>query len=1039
MQQNILVDCLASGNSGVYVQQLLGKIDETLDRRRFQEAWQWLVERHPGLRACFDMGREHPVQRIVDSAAPAVEFVDWQAVTAEALDGAVEGFLKADRRRGFDLATAPLFRVTVLQLAGQRYLFVWTSHHLLFDGRSRYHLLKEFYALYSGDGKAEDVAAATPYRQFVERCCNQSGDQAELYWRKAWPLQTDTSSVVDALSGCASVRATGHGELQRTLSGALTGEIRHQSRSLGVGESTLFHAAWALFSNRYTGSDWTVFGVTRSCRRGDGDDLVGLYVNTVPLAVNLEPDDTVQSFLQRTRRSWRSMDGFDHAAASDIGQWRGNRQGLFDVILNFESYELNDRLRRDGREWNAREFQLHGITNLPLVISIHAGRQYKLEFVYDRSKLDDAMAASIYAQYMVILTQLVSMAGRPLAEIKLVSDDMFRALTKIPRTAGTRIEHTVVERFNSVVESCRGAVAVSHDARSVTYDELNAHADRIAAVLAKRGIRAGMRVGLLLDRSIEMVAALLGVLKAGAVYVPMDPKFPLERTRFITRDAGIALLVSERRHDDTALQTGVETIRVDSLENTPGPLPNLNIESDPDAPAYIMYTSGSTGDPKGVVIPHRGIVRLVCDNDYLPFNRERVFLLHSSLVFDASTFELWGPLLNGARCAILGGNAAELSSFGDTIRAQQVDCLWLTSSLFNLIVEERIATLKGVKYLLVGGEDLSVPHIRQALEALPDTQLINGYGPTENTTFSCTFSIPRNFDADRRRVPIGKPIQHTYAYIVDRAGMPVPPGCPGELLLGGAGLSLGYLNRDQLNASQFVADAFCPEAGARVYRTGDRCRWLDEQIEFLGRFDDQQKVRGFRVEPGETNAVLTRHPSVARAVTLVVDSDSGDKWLESWAVPVAAEGVTGGVLKDYVAQQLPHFSVPCRVNIVDTIPLTISGKVDRDKLLAAQPIEPHVAIGTQSSMVQKLMRIWSDVLGVSGVGPDSDFFDLGGNSLTAMRLLIKVEEQLGTRVPLSDFIHAPTPGSFAGLLLHLPSDFTPQAGEPAPSREEYVF
>ena len=1041
MQMGILGDCLSAHHTGVYIQQLVGTIHEYLDRDKFRHAWQQLSDRHASLRTFFDIDGKVPYQEIADPIPVDIDFMDWRNLDDIQNEEALQNFLQIDRQRGFDIGAAPLFRVAVFELANQRYRFVWTSHHLLFDGRSRLFLLKELYGFYGASESNASIEPPDTYRHFVDRCLAAPFNDAKKYWRAAWPLDTDDTSIVDVLRDEPSHRKSGHGTLRKLLDSSLTHEIRKRSRELEVGQSTLFHAAWALLETRYTGSEWAVVGVTRSCRRSNEDSLVGLCVNTVPLAMHVAADDTIQSLCQRTRHTWKKLDNVEHSAVNDIARYRGSQHGLFDIILNYESYELNDRLRQEAPEWGSREFQLHGTTNLPLVISIYAGEHYVVEVVYQQATLDDAVVASLVEQYIKALAQLLADGERSIADVKLTSQKEFDRLTRRTTREASAIEQSITQRFDAIVASHGDAVALCQGQRQLTYAELDREASRIAAALTKQQVRPTMRVGVLLDRGFAHVSSLLAILKLGAAYVPLDPRFPADRNHFIVHDAELTMVVTEQRHAEYVQKLDTRTLLVDKLNDSDQMPEELSYSPNAEDAAYIIYTSGSTGDPKGVITPHRGVVRLVVDNDFIPFGPDRVFLLHSSVNFDASTLELWGALLHGGRCVIPEGEGLEVHSLGEAIQSHGVDCLWLTSSFFNLVVDEFIGLLKNVKYVLVGGEALSVPHIVKALEELPDTQLINGYGPTENTTFTCTYPIPVDFDRERGRVPIGKPINHTYVYIVDRAGLPVPVGFPGELVIGGVGLANGYLNRQELTARQFISDRFSSDKPALVYLSGDRCRWLDDgNIEFLGRFDDQQKIRGFRVEPGETNAVLSRHPDVVTGATLIIAAPTGDRMLESWAVLRARDVISAGELKQFLTQRLPHYSVPNRVNIIDRLPLTASGKVDRAALLQSrQQPEPAKSLAPDNALVKKLMTIWSEKLALPVIDQDSNFFDLGGNSLSGMSMLRQIEEQLGVNVSLHALLVAPTPALFAKFLVDTSQHIDSPRMDSADTREEYVL
>jgi len=568
--------------------------------------------------------------------------------------------------------------------------------------------------------------------------------------------------------------------------------------------------------------------------------------------------------------------------------------------------------------------------------------------------------------------------------------------------------------FEAQVARTPEAVAVVCEDQQVTYGALNQHANRLAHALQRLGVGPETRVGICLERSPALVVGLLAILKAGGAYVPLDPRDPPARLTFLLTDCQAPVLVTQAGLLAGGPGPGVRVVCLDpdgaalaqeSPENLPGRVTA-------DQLAYVTYTSGSTGTPKGVEVCHRGVVRLLCGVDYVQLDATQTLLHLSPLAFDASTFELWGALLHGARCVLFPDPVPTVAALGQVLARHKVSTLWLTAALFNVVVDEAPEVLQGVRQLLIGGEALSVRHVRRALAQLPGTTLINGYGPTEGTTFTCCYRIPRDLAEALPSIPIGRPIANTEVYVLDGAIQPVPIGVPGELYIGGAGLARGYLHRPDLTAEQFLPHPFRDQPGARLYRTGDLVRWRpDGTLEFLGRRDDQVKLRGFRVEPGEVEAALRRHPQVRDAVVVVREDAAGGRRLVAYVVPGPGAAPAEAALRPFLGQTLPEYMVPATVVLLDALPRTPAGKVDRQALPppAAPPGEPaSVALAPRTPVEVALARIWADLLGLDRVGLHDDFFALGGHSLLAVRVISRIRKTFQVDLPLRTLFEAPT-------------------------------
>ena len=566
--------------------------------------------------------------------------------------------------------------------------------------------------------------------------------------------------------------------------------------------------------------------------------------------------------------------------------------------------------------------------------------------------------------------------------------------------------------FDVATTRYRDRTAVTGDAEQLTYGRLAARADAIAGWLLERGIGRGKTVGLYAQRSVAAIAGMLGILRAGAAFVPFDASYPKKLLRYIHDDCRpAAMLVQESlvaaRAQDVFWQGEALSLGGGSHAAEAGPgaeWPQIA----PDDPAYIMYTSGSTGRPKGVVVPHRAVLRLVIDNDFAALDPDQVILQLAPLSFDASTFEIWGALLNGGRLAVVSNPYPSLDEIAAEIARHGATTLWLTAGLFHLMVDNNVEGLRPLRQLLAGGDVLSPPHIVKALRALPDCRLINGYGPTENTTFSCCYTVPRDY-AGTSALPIGQPIRQTEALILDESLRPVSAGAEGELYVGGLGVALGYLNRPELTAERFIAHPFDSHAGARLYKTGDRVRKRpDGNIEFLGRVDRQVKINGKRVELDEIEARLRATGLVQDAAVVCPPGEVGHRVIAAFVTGPQQAKVDIERLRKALREELPEFMVPSSITQLDSFPLSPTGKVDRAGLPVVAPAAGETHGRPPANATEAALReIWRRVLGRETVGVDENFFDLGGTSLGLMEVHASIRRSMASDITVVEMFQYP--------------------------------
>jgi amino acid adenylation domain-containing protein len=581
-------------------------------------------------------------------------------------------------------------------------------------------------------------------------------------------------------------------------------------------------------------------------------------------------------------------------------------------------------------------------------------------------------------------------------------------------------EKTVAAIFEEIAAAHADAVAVNFADSRLTYAELNARANLLAHRLRQLGVGPESIVGCCMKRSIELIVSLVAVLKAGGAYVPLDPAYPKERFDLLVRNTGTRLILTQSSLEsslpilrDVQVLCVDDTVRDAASDSAAG---NPLCVGGPTNLAYVMHTSGSTGNPKGVLVENRAIVRLVRNTNYCAFGPQEVFLFFAPISFDASTFEIWGALLNGGRLVVMPPDASSLDALAQAIREYEVTTLWLTAGLFHLMVEQQLDGLRPLRQLLAGGDVLSPSHVQTFLESVPDTALINGYGPTENTTFTCCYTLPRRKQAPDS-VPIGRPISNTQTYVLDAEMNPLPVGEAGELYAAGDGVARGYLNDPEATSAKFVRDPFASDSNRRMYRTGDLARWRDDGVlEFLGRIDDQVKILGYRIEPGEIETILRACEGVKQICVVSRTESNGSKRLIAYYV-ASLSGLAPERLREVATQKLPQHMIPALFIPLDSFPLSANGKTDRAALAQREiQVKTTQLELPQSGIEQTVTELWKQILNAPQVGLDDNFFDLGGDSLLLVAVHSNLQKMLHAEIPVTDLFEYTTVRKLAAHL-----------------------
>lgn len=993
-----------------------------------QSALDELAGRHETLRTRFVLRDGKPVQIVNARGTLPLEVFDLRA--SERCDRESEALLALKVSTPFNLAVAPLARAVLIRLSETKSILLLNLHHIISDAWSLEVLRRELFQSYrcAVESRPSDLPPLPV--QFVDFVLWQRDtfrrpllNQYVKTWEKRLSgapsglgLVPDRNCAAPSLKG-----ATVFHQLPEQLSARIQIAASQHRVSLYTFVLSAFH----VLLHRYTGEEDIVVGSPFSGRtRGEIDGLIGYFVNTHALRTLVRSERTFVSLLSDVRDTVLAAEEIQEAPFSEIvealGVTGGCRHPVFQVVFGMENEVKNEELLPGVRGQLmdvATETSKFDLT----VLAAKVGEAIRLRWEFSTEMFDERSVRRMARQMEVLLDAVclnpdVALSQLPMGEKS--ESALIQRWAEGP-VASKRFLN-VVEAFETWFESTPDSVAIVQEEVEITYGKLNAYANAVANRLIENGTTPGQRVGLCMERSPAMVVSMLGVLKAGAVLVPLDGTNPSERMSFIVKDTSLSCVLVDDHGAQLISGTGVPLVRVDALDSLEA-CKNPGIDISADAPAYIMYTSGSTGTPKGVAVPHKAILRLVLAPNYLTISKEDVFLQLAPVSFDASTLEIWGALLNGAKLVV----APEMTSLADIVRIVRqhtVTTLWLTAGLFHQMVDFGIGDLRCLKNLLAGGEELSVSHVVRALASLPETRLINGYGPTENTTFTCCFAVPRDW-TPRRSVPIGRPVSGTKVLILDKNLQPAPVGVPGELYTGGDGLAIGYWNRPDLDRQLFQT----VDGAGRLYRTGDRVRWLDDgTIEFLGRIDQQLKIRGFRVEPGEIEAALCAHPLVKQAFVAARQSTDGSKILAGYYVPRNVDVPGEESLRGFLGQRLPGYMVPTFLTPLDALPLNANGKVDWRNLPEPRHVPTSMFRGPQTRTEKALSSIFCEVLGLDEVSTTDNFFRLGGHSLLATQVIARVYRDLGTDLPLHSLFENPSVTSLAGEIDRLGAGVGPQ-------------
>lgn len=1024
-----LHDQLVPGNPAYHMSRAW-RLRGPLDMRLLREALSQVVARHEPLRSTVRASGDDVWQEV--HPAPPVDLPVHDltgAPDSERVDTAVRLAI-AEAARRFDLARGPLYRCGIYRLGEQDHLLLIALHHIVADGWSLDLLWRELEIFYQAWLRGE--APAPPdlplrYAEYARWQRDRLAGAAERdleYWRDQLAsapdlLRLPTDHPRPPEQGFAGAK------VKRLLPGPVAGRLE---KLAAAARTTLFMALISgvgAVLHRYTGDDDLVIGVPVAGRdHPDSERLIGFFVNTLPLRLRLGGDPTFAELLARIRQACTDL--YEHA---ELPLWHVlellrparslGHSPLFQVTVGYLPQYRSDwwlgqlHVTQQDLDIGYTPYDL----NLELA-RVEAGLQctatYRTDLFAPRT-IEGLLDALVVA-----LSAGAARPDTPVSALPLLDPDTspvtrFAADPDPPAPPACSIPD-LIARYAAAQPD---RPAVRFDGAELDYAGLDRRASELAARLRARGVGRESVVATYLSRSIDLVPCLLGILKAGGAYLALDPHSPPARLSTIVNGSGARLVLADADATGSLPATEAPIITLDQLLAGPGA--PVDTVPDPGDVAYVGYTSGSTGEPKGIEVTHQNVVHLVHRPRYIDLTPDDVVFGYAPLSFDASTFEIWGTLATGGCLALAPAYQLSTAEIHAIVARESVTVLWLTTPLFHLVADATPADLAGVRLILTGGEVLSPQHAERVLRALPNCRLINCYGPTETTTFATAYPVDRELRYFGGSVPIGRPVNGTRIYVLDHARRPVPPGVAGEIYIGGPGVARGYRGRPDYTKERFLGDPAVP--GGRMFRTGDLGRFLpDGNLEFLGRLDKQVKIRGFRIEPGEVEAVLQSHPGVRESLVTAVADATGGKQLVARVTSTHNPPITAGQLRGFLRERLPGYMVPDEISVVDALAVTAGGKLDRAP--AAHPAGSTQLSGGDAAHQQRLtepvfatvLGLYQDVLGVDGLRPHDDFFEFGGNSLLAVRLVARLRSALGVDVTLREAIANPTPATMTALV-----------------------
>ncbi len=996
MQEGMLFHNLYDNNSNAYFEQLIISLEIDSLPMLFEKAFNNLLEKYDIFRTIYSSGTGTKARQIVLKKREAkIDYRDITYLSPNERQLYFNKFKEEDKSRGFNLSKDILIRLTLIKIEEKQYKLILSFHHILIDGWCMKIILTDLFHFYGihklnqPQALEEMLKVKYPYHTYIKWLEEQDEEAASKYWVKSldgYNKQVEINKTWTNSKDNKYDRA----DMECFLEPSLTNKLEEIASNHNITINVLFQVVWGILLQKYTNQDDVVFGTVVSGRPPEVkgiEEIVGLFINTVPIRFQTKGNPTFYELLQHLNSQLQEIRKVEYYPLSKVQSQHELKSNLINHLFVFENFpveeefERNEMLERVGLKLLTTE--VFEQTNYDLNCIVYPGRKYRIAFNYNRNIYPMEEVKKLCKRYVGILKKIADDSTISLDRVSIISDsEKEQILHHFNNTTVPYAQKSIQELFREQVLSRSSNTALIGDHKEFTYNELDLLSDKVASYILSEKLKSESKIVLYFDRCTDLIIAILGVVKANCAYVPVDTTIPRERVRFIEQDCDVQLIITNLEEASSLFSrtvVNIDTIktRPDSIEKLSTPTPNL------DQLLYVMYTSGSTGKPKGVLVEQRNVVRLVKNTNYVTLSNESCVLLTGAPGFDAATLEIWGPLLNGGTLTVVPMHELlDMDVMEKKLKEHKINTLWLTSSLFNQFVDTNIEIFEPLSYLLAGGDVLSPSHVNRVREKYPKLTFINGYGPTENTTFSTTFTIDKEYE----RIPIGKPINNSTAYIVDRHMHLQPIGLIGELCVGGDGIARGYLNNSETTAEKFIENPF---GKGRMYRTGDMAMWLpDGNIDFLGRVDDQIKISGFRIEKAEVEAAITAVAGIRKAF-IVVGKNNSKKYLIGYYE--ADKSLQPSDVKADLKKKIPDHMIPSYLVRMDEFPLNTNGKADKSKLptpkFSAKEFQP-----VEGRIEESIALVWKEVLGVENIGREDNFYSLGGDSIKAIPIVSSLKK-----------------------------------------------
>ncbi len=1015
MQQGMLYQTVSVENSTAYNIQMVFTLQGKLDEALFERCWQEIVSANTVLRSAFAWENiKKPFQVVNREIDIELHKMDFTGLSTELAKQKIDQFISEDMAQPVPLNKAPLMRLSLIREAQETYRFCWVFHHIILESWSAAILLEDFWKLYSNyaAGKTASSLSVVPYAGYVSWLKKQDKNKAEQYWKETLKGFTAATRLsIDRIPDNELVQVTRVDNCSLYISAEETSAMNQMVRSNRLTLNTLIQGMWLVLLSRYSGETDVVFGATVSGRPAELKDverMVGMFVNVLPVRSQVEGNAELIPWLQALQLNQAEILQYEYSSLMQIksnSEIKGG-QPIYNTVLAFEnglgdfsSGEIAPGITISAIDGNEMSDQ-------PITLLVDISDTILLRIKYDADRFDKNDIADFLKHYKALLDSVISDKPETISAISMLpAEERQQVLYEWNNTtAAYDLDQTLTSLFELQVDKTPDAIALEFRDESLSYAELDRRSNQLANYLREHEVSTGCFVGVFMERSIEMVVALYGILKAGAAYVPLDPDYPEQRIQWMLDDTASPVILTQGHLQDRIHVAGTELLCLDRdwqlVSTCSQARPTTAVAS--DELAYVIYTSGSTGKPKGVMNEHRGIVnRLLWMQERYHLQDDDRVLQKTPFSFDVSVWEFFWPLQNGARLIIAEpGGHKDPSYLCRVITDKAITVLHFVPSMLKAYLDsEEIVIPANVKRVLCSGEELPFK-LQQQFFAASNAELHNLYGPTEAAIDVTSWQCRR--DDDRMMVPIGRPVANTQIYILDPQLRPVPVGIAGELHIGGVQVARGYLNRDELTQERFIKDPFAGDSAQRLYKTGDLARFLsDGAIEYIGRLDHQVKLHGLRIELGEIETVLTDHPAIKAAVVIVREDHAGDQRLVAYTVSSTTEKCSALEVKDFLRQQLPEFMLPSAIVWLDNLPFTASGKIDRQALPAPSREVEHVRgddVVSDNDNEATMIAIWEELLEIDGIHVSDSFFDLGGHSLLSLKVVEKFKKQTGISI-----------------------------------------